>query len=149
MERERTGAGDTPPIDRVSLWVDDERMSKSGTVTSILRVSITIIGIVVLAVVAHLAFRSPTVDVPISGAEGHPESSVLRIYSGDCLSEWHIDVQELATQVVVTVAVERHGNSDCPAILESRDITLAEPLGDREVIDGTSGQWVRVRPPSE
>lgn len=111
-------------------------------------VKVTVVVAVILAVTiaSFLLFRSSTVQVPVTYYDITPGTNVLTVYSGDCLSPWHIDVDESDNSVRVTVAVDRHNYDECPDILESREIVLAEPLGERVVIDGSQNTIVEIRP---
>lgn len=103
----------------------------------------------VVAVVAVLALGgcgSATRD--ISGSVYLHEDQVTLTVSVDaCSSSTRVEVEESASDVRLhaTSDRERNGN-DCR---DSVDVTLASPLGDRRVVDDSSGEELTVRPFAE
>jgi hypothetical protein len=68
--------------------------------------------------------------------------SMIDVSVAVCTPEPEIDVQETASQVVVTATYRPvRADADCARIVS---IELEEPLGDRVVIDGSNGDEVHV-----
>lgn len=86
-------------------------------------------------------------EVEILGAHGQADSRELVIAPDDaCNLEPRADVVETADEVRVTVTVRGTTNEDCG---EGVRISLASTLGDRTIIDGSTGEPVGLADPWE
>ncbi len=75
-----------------------------------------------------------------------PRSPRLEVSVNTCNQNPIVLMDESATRIVVTVEadeVEGSGRNDCRDGVEA---TLAQPLGDREIIDAATGEAVDVLP---
>ena len=70
------------------------------------------------------------VIVEVPTCDGHPEVTQLH---------------EQAERVTVEVVSTKVLRGDSPACLDNVEVQLERPLGDRELIDRTSGRTLRVR----
>lgn len=107
------------------------------------------VGVVVIAAVAVLFAMSTEPDsypTAIGSVTGEPESSHLEVFWGDCAAGGDLEVEESADQIVITATVLFPPGGPCPDIGRIDLVTLDAPLGDREVIDGSSGLHMAVRP---
>lgn len=66
------------------------------------------------------------------------DEGTLRGHVVSCQADVYVDVEESIEEVVLTVTVEGDTPADC--IDGDFVANLDQPLGDREVIDGTSGE---------
>ena len=83
------------------------------------------------------ARRANLAEAYIRGAD-----RVLEVIVNSCNADHTITVDESGSQVVITVTVRNDNtNLDCQ---DAVMVTLLEPLGERSVVDGTTGQSIEV-----
>lgn len=84
----------------------------------------------------------------IVAAYGLPDSTRVELSVDSCrATAITVDVEETAEEVRILVATE--DGDDGPECLDSAMAELDEPLGDRRVIDVTTGEEVEVSPAEE
>lgn len=113
---------------------------------------LAVIAVVMLAVSGAalwwlFAPRTRTQQLDISAFYGSPASATMGIDVGSCLADVTVHVDETADQVRIGATIQWNPADACPAILERVPVALARPLGDRAVIDATTGDAVTVVAP--
>lgn len=81
-------------------------------------------------------------DVAIyhAGRDG-PESTVLFLSVQSCNADHQIELDESATVVTVTIAARQDTDDDCS---DAVAVLLDAPLGDRPLVDGSTGGPINV-----
>jgi hypothetical protein len=75
---------------------------------------------------------------------GEPESTRLEVSVNTCNRHPIVDAEETPDEVRLTItADDRENAGDCA---DGDDVTLEAPLGDRVVIDESTGEQVEVAP---
>jgi len=77
---------------------------------------------------------------------GDPESTRLEVSVNTCNRNPSVDAEETSEEVRLTVTADEpsgDGENDCA---DGDDVTLEAPLGDRIVIDDSTGEQVEVAP---
>lgn len=105
----------------------------------------------VLALVTPLALAAcGSDDIGISGAWGAPDSTRLEVGLDEgCNADIDVTIDESATEIAVSVTYASDPGDDGEDCGESRTIELEAPLGDRTLIDASSGDPVPVQQPEE
>jgi hypothetical protein len=81
----------------------------------------------------------------IRDAYGRPDSTRVELSIDACRAvSTTVDVEETAD--VVRFAVTTEGGDDGPECLDSVVVELDEPLGDRRVVDASTGDEVELSP---
>ncbi len=75
---------------------------------------------------------------------GAPEETTLELGVATCNATLTTEVVEAADTVTITVTAEDTTTFDCQ---DSTEVVLDEPLGQRQVIDGSTGEVVALTPP--
>lgn len=71
-----------------------------------------------------------------------PDGTTLGVVVSACHARGlKIDVEETATEVRLSASHEGSSRDDCT---DGQMVRLAEPLADRRVVDGSTGQEVRI-----
>lgn len=79
---------------------------------------------------------------------GLPDSTTLELSVDTCDAlSISVDVEEDADEVRLTVTTE--GGDEGPECLDSVDVELDEPLGDRRVVDTSTGDELEILPAEE
>jgi hypothetical protein len=104
---------------------------------------------VAIAAVVVWQANSRGQDLPILQVQGFPESQVLDVGVGACGLEIRVDVDESAAEVTVRVSVTDPMPEVCTQALQIVTVRLDSPLGERTVIDGSTGQAVVVEFPAD
>lgn len=73
-----------------------------------------------------------------------PTSTRLELSVDSCLADPTVEAKETDREVRLTVTGDEASGNDC---LDSASVTLSKPLGDREVIDASTGESVQLSPP--
>ncbi|WNM28712.1 hypothetical protein RN607_06820 [Demequina capsici] len=110
---------------------------------------LVVIGAIAGAVWYFLPRADSTTEVPLTTVHGKSSSNVLQVSFGDCSREADVHVDESATTVTVTVRLDWTTKLDCPTNEAVDNLTLDQNLGDRSVIDGSTGTAVEVLAPEE
>jgi hypothetical protein len=97
-----------------------------------------------LAVLALVLPACIATTAHIEEASGTPRSTTLRLVVGTCHADLSADVVETASRITVTVSGRSDSSDDC---LDGSTVRLRDPLGQRELVDGASGEVVPVQPP--
>jgi hypothetical protein len=88
-----------------------------------------------------------TTSAEVLAAEGFPHSRELTVTFGSCLKDYTVTVEESSDEVRVLVLLQTPRINECPDIAALETLVLAEPLGDRTVVDASRNAPVEVRPP--
>lgn len=75
---------------------------------------------------------------------GAPESTGLELVIDTCNQKPQVEIAESPDEIHLTVTaakVEGNGRNDCA---DNAEVNLAEPLGDRRVIDNATGESLDV-----
>lgn len=87
-------------------------------------------------------FSACGTESPVTAYEGDPESRELFLGINACNAKTEHQVVESPETVTVTVDLVSHSEGlDC---LSRLVVTLEEPLGDRTVMDGITGERMRA-----
>jgi hypothetical protein len=92
----------------------------------------------------------PPVGISIVAARGEPDSATLEVdfvgAQAACKIEYRVEPVESDQAVVVIVAERPETDHGCPAIgvMDTVEVTLGAPLGDRVVLEGRQGLPVPV-----
>jgi|GEM_PF-1014756 len=97
----------------------------------------------VLGAVSVMASCGGAGEAAIRAAYIGADGITLEVGVDTCNADLTTDVVETGAQVEVTVMVENNTTADCA---DSIRITLDAPLGDRTLVDGSSGETVDVLP---
>ncbi len=92
-----------------------------------------------LAVLLAGCSRSPEIMTAYLSADG----MTIELEVDTCNADLAFQVEESDTAVAITVEAENDTNDDC---LDNLVISIDEPLGDRDLIDRSTGEVVRVVP---
>jgi hypothetical protein len=98
--------------------------------------------LVLLAACTGCGSDPPTIDI----VYGDPESTHLWVSVNTCNRNPSVEAEETAEEVRLTATADEpsgDGEDDC---LDSDDLTLETPLGDRIVVDDSTGEQVEVAP---
>ena len=80
-------------------------------------------------------------------AYGSPDSERLELAIDACRAEsTSYDAEESDDEVVITITTEGGEGPECA---DGLTVELEEPLGDRRLVDGSTGEEVEVLPPEE
>lgn len=109
---------------------------------------LTVLGMLA-AVLIFASVKPDSHDVRIGSVYGAPDSPALGVVWGDCATGAPLTVEESARQVVITATVPLPPDASCPDIGRIDQVSLHNPLGEREVIDGTTGMRVDVLDPAQ
>lgn len=85
---------------------------------------------------------APTIDI----VYGDPESTRLEVSVNTCNRNPSVDAAETSEEVRLTATADEpsgDGEEDC---MDSDDLTLETPLGDRIVVDDSTDERVEVAP---
>lgn len=100
---------------------------------------------VLLAACSGCGADAPTID----NVYGDPESTKLSVSVNTCNRNPSVDAEETTTEVRLTVTADEpsgDGQDDCQ---DYDDLTLETPLGDRIVVDDSTGDQIEVAPAEE
>lgn len=101
-----------------------------------------------LAMVLMLAACGSNLEIAIDTAYGEPSSDTVEVGLAEgCNEEIDVTVDESDAEVTVTATRANDPEPDGEDCGESRTIELGAPLGDRDVIDGSSGDSVELVAP--
>ncbi len=70
------------------------------------------------------------------------DGRTLNLTVGSCNANLTAEVEESPSQVTVTVTARDNTGNDC---LDGLSVHLDQPLGDRQLLDGVTGDVVSVR----
>lgn len=97
---------------------------------------------VALTVMVFIAAGCSAKRASLEAAYVRGDERVLEVIVNSCNADHTIEIEETASQVVITVTVRNDNtNLDCQ---DPVMVTLSEPLGDRSVIDGTTNLSIEV-----
>jgi hypothetical protein len=99
----------------------------------------------IAAVFAYAVLTPDSRDAELVGVYGSPESKELEVMWGDCATGARLNVEESVDQVVITGTIPLPPGAACDSVGIIEPITLDTPLGDRDVIDGGSGERLRIQ----
>ncbi len=104
--------------------------------------AVAAIAVAVLIYGAVQATQRSTAEV--LGATGTADSRELDVTFGPCSMGWETLTDETRDTVTVRVLLDGHRGRDCTDEAAIATVTLDSPLGDRRVVDATTGRTVRV-----
>ncbi len=84
--------------------------------------------------------------VGIREAIGAPSDSTIELGVLSCQADFTVDVEEQSDQVTLTVHAKNGSNSDCS---DQAFVQLDRALGERTVVDGSTGEVLVLTPPEE
>jgi hypothetical protein len=105
---------------------------------------LTLVGIVVSVVCGVVLWQIRWSQQRIFDVEVHEAGWRLEVSGGRCDAETRTDVDESADRVAILLEDRRPGGDD--TCLPSHTVCLSSPLGDRAVIDASTGEPVLVIP---
>jgi hypothetical protein len=97
-----------------------------------------------LAVLSLILSACIATTAHIEDASGTPRSTTMRLVVGTCHAHLSAEVVETASRITVTVSGRNDSSDDC---LDGLTVRLRDPLGQRELVDGATGEVVPARPP--
>lgn len=83
----------------------------------------------------------------ISDATTEPASRAVTVLFGSCNYPYSVEFTETDEAVTVTIITDAHWRDPCEDIGNEAQLVLNEPLGDRALIDGATGEHIPVSPP--
>ena len=95
-----------------------------------------------VALAAVVLSACSTTGAHIVEASAREEAVRLNLTVGSCNGDLTTEVEESPSQVTVTVTARDDTNDDC---LDGLIVHLNQPLGDRQLLDGVTGDVVSVR----
>lgn len=105
------------------------------------------LGAVVWAAWYFLPRADSTTAVTLTEVHGKATSEQLTITYVDCSRDGDLKFVETDTSVTITVRIDWTSKLDCPQESATETILLATDLGERLVIDGSSGATMELQPP--
>ena len=100
------------------------------------------VGLLGVLLVAGCGADAPSIII----VYGDPESTRLEVSVNTCNKHPVVEAEETKQEVRLTVTVDKpsgEGEGDCA---DGDDVTLEAPLGDRIVVDNSTGEQVEVAP---
>jgi hypothetical protein len=113
-----------------------------------------IAAVLAIALIAVLAWwflvpRERTYALDFRQAYGSSDSTTVQVGVGSCLAPVTTKVVETATEVRIGVSIEWNYDDGCPDILEFVPVQLGSPLGDRAVVDESTGRAATLLAPED
>ena len=113
-----------------------------------LRIAVVVLAVVAAAVAASLVlttWHTSTVPVSLGVIYGSPTSEDLQFWVASCGAEFTVDVDETPDRVTLRVTTREVRGDACPAVGVVAKVSLAAPLGQRDVVDGATRTELEVR----
>ncbi|WP_062202272.1 hypothetical protein [Demequina salsinemoris] len=107
--------------------------------------------LLLVAIVAAAIYYVPKMNalapVPITTVSGYDYEQELTVRFDDCTRDHDVVVEETDTTVTLTARAEWMGLISCTSRDATETVTLSEPLRDRELIDGKTGESLELQAP--
>jgi hypothetical protein len=101
------------------------------------------IGLLLIVALVSVAACTTSPHAQIMEATTGADGRTLELVVGTCNADLTTKTEESPTQVTVTVTARNDTSDDC---LDGVVVHLDRPLGDRRLVDGATGETVRIQP---